>query len=107
MQVESRAADLSKEVQRLQGEVDRLHSELNSERGSRTQQASCVGTLEKQLQDKSSSLVRFYSASAKPLAQKHHVISYDKCHIINVIWDDINSFQNPQQMLQGKVLNPG
>ena len=57
MQVEARAADLGHQVQRLQAEVDRLNSELSRERSSKEQHTSHVNLLEKQLQDKSSSLV--------------------------------------------------
>lgn len=55
-QVEARAADLGHQVQRLQAEVDRLNSELSRERSSKEQHTSHVNLLEKQLQDKSSSL---------------------------------------------------
>ncbi len=57
MQVEARAADLGQQVQRLQAEVDRLNSELSRERSSKEQHTSRVSLLEKQLQDKSASLV--------------------------------------------------
>lgn len=57
MQVEARAADLCHQVQRLQAEVDRLNSELSRECSSKEQHTSRVNLLEKQLQDKSSSLV--------------------------------------------------
>ncbi len=57
MQVEARAADLGQQVQRLQAEVDRLHGELNRERSSKEQHTSRVTLLEKQLLNKSSSLV--------------------------------------------------
>jgi len=68
MQVEARAADLGQQVQRLQAEVDRLHSELNRERSSKEQHTSRFSLLEKQLQDKSSSLVTFhYNGSSDDL----------------------------------------
>ncbi len=57
MQVEARAADLGQQVQRLQTEVDRLHGELSRERSSKEQHTSRVTLLEKQLLNKSSSLV--------------------------------------------------
>lgn len=57
MQAEAKASDLGQQLQRLQAEVDRLHNELNRERSSKEQHTSRVTTLEKQLQDKSSSLV--------------------------------------------------
>ena len=44
-------------MQRLQPEVDRLHSELERERSSKEQHAHRVAALEKQLQDKSAQLV--------------------------------------------------
>ena len=59
MQVEVQAAGLGQQVQRLQAELDRLHGELNRERSSKEQHASRVTLLERQLQDKSSSLVSF------------------------------------------------
>lgn len=57
VQAEAKALDLKQQLQRLQAEVDRLHNELNRERSSKEQHTSRVSTLEKQLQDKSSSLV--------------------------------------------------
>ena len=57
MQVEARAADLGQQVRRLQTEVDTLHGKLNRERSSKEQHTSRVTLLEKQLQNKSSTLV--------------------------------------------------
>ena len=57
LQAQSEAASLTQQVQHLRQDVYRLRSDLAAERSSKEQHEARVSSLEKQLQEKSSSLV--------------------------------------------------